>query len=194
MLRKFTKLVEVYRFALELYKKQAGVYFVRKQYKKTSIDITARFEIEDYDCLQIGERVYIAAYTYVCLGNDPLFKGDRASLSIGEGTYIGEFNNIRAGGGSITIGKNCLVAQHVSIIASNHSTSRDKTINEQPWSTTDNFVHIGDDVWIGCGVQVLPGVTIGNGAIIAAGSVVTKDVAPFAIVAGVPAKKISERV
>jgi virginiamycin A acetyltransferase len=52
---------------------------------------------------------------------------------------------------------------------------------------------IGDDVWIGYGATVLSGVTIFEGAIVAASSLVTKDVAPFAIVAGVPAKQVGER-
>jgi acetyltransferase-like isoleucine patch superfamily enzyme len=54
-------------------------------------------------------------------------------------------------------------------------------------------IRIGDDVWVGCSVQILPGVTIGNGAVIAAGSLVNKDVPENAIVAGVPAKIIKYR-
>ncbi|MBZ4191515.1 hypothetical protein K7B07_21555 [Niabella sp. 3A5MI-3] len=54
-------------------------------------------------------------------------------------------------------------------------------------------VTIGKDVWIGASCIILPGVTIGDGAIVAAGSVVTKDVAPFTIVAGVPSKEIKKR-
>lgn len=52
---------------------------------------------------------------------------------------------------------------------------------------------IGNDVWIGAGAQILRGVTVGDGAVVAAGAIVTKDVEPYSIVAGVPAKKISQR-
>ena len=58
---------------------------------------------------------------------------------------------------------------------------------------TKGPVVIGDDVWIGAGVRVLDGVRIGSGAIVGAGAVVTSDVAPNTIVAGVPARQISER-
>jgi phosphonate metabolism protein (transferase hexapeptide repeat family) len=69
-------------------------------------------------------------------------------------------------------------------------------------SRVGNAVKIGHDVWIGHGAIVLPGITIGHGAVIAAGAAVTKDIEPYAIVAGVPAKrlrwrfeaKISERI
>ncbi|MBV8663009.1 MAG: acetyltransferase, partial [Hyphomicrobiales bacterium] len=57
----------------------------------------------------------------------------------------------------------------------------------------DNAITIGHDVWIGHGATVTPGVSIGNGAVIGAGAVVTRDVAPYTIVAGVPARPIKER-
>ena len=64
-----------------------------------------------------------------------------------------------------------------------HPQVRDSMIKRAP-------IHVGDDVWIGAGAVILPGVTIGRGAIIGAGAVVTGDVAPFAVVAGVPARTL----
>ena len=81
----------------------------------------------------------------------------------------------------------------MSIIAANHETKADTPIIMQPWSEKNNFVEIGNDVWLGCGVVVLPGVKIGNGAIVAAGAVVTADVQDYDIVVGVPAKFIKKR-
>ncbi len=59
---------------------------------------------------------------------------------------------------------------------------------------TERDIIIGDDVWIGYGAQIMSGVTIGRGAVVAAGAVVTKDIPPYEVWGGVPAKKIKERV
>ncbi len=64
---------------------------------------------------------------------------------------------------------------------------------DQGWDENKTDVSIGNDVWIGAKSVILPGVTIGDGAVIAAGSIVNKDVAPYSIVAGVPAKFIKTR-
>ena len=81
----------------------------------------------------------------------------------------------------------------VTIITRNHRFDRtDIPMMEQGFEE-ERPVYIGNDVWIGDRVLILPGVHIGDGSIIAAGAVVTKDVPPYSIVAGVPAKKIRDR-
>ncbi len=62
---------------------------------------------------------------------------------------------------------------------------------DQPWIERD--VHIGADVWIGANAVVLPGITIGDHSIVAAGAIVTKDVAAYSVVGGVPARVIMSR-
>jgi acetyltransferase-like isoleucine patch superfamily enzyme len=144
--------------------------------------------------LNIGNGVFIGAYTIISIKDDlspGAFKG--SSLSIGSKTYIGEENNIRASGGTIVIGNNCLISQQVTIVSSNHNIKKEQLINKQGWSTYKNYVVIKDDVWIGAGSIILPGVTIETGAVIAAGSVVTKDVSENAIMAGNPAKLMKYR-
>ncbi len=108
------------------------------------------------------------------------------------------------------IGKFCAIAADVRINALNHPMERvsqhkityrpneyfahakiDKAFRQ---SRIDQRVEIGHDVWIGHGVIVLPGVKIGHGAVVAAGAVVTKDVAPYAVVAGVAARFIKWRL
>ena len=72
-----------------------------------------------------------------------------------------------------------------------HGIEKSSRINQQANSTSK--ITIGNDVWIGSGAKILKGVTIGDGAIIASSAVVKDDVAPYTIVGGIPAKKISER-
>lgn len=123
----------------------------------------------------------------------------RASIRNADNIYLGE--NVRitmdcciwAGESSkIVFGDNVLVGPGVKMMSTNHGTKR----NGVPMVFQDRVnadIHIGNDVWIGSNAVILKGVTIGEGAIVAAGAVVTKDVAPYSIVAGVPAKFIKER-
>jgi acetyltransferase-like isoleucine patch superfamily enzyme len=86
-----------------------------------------------------------------------------------------------------------LFAPNVSIFTSNHGYADiNLPINDQP--EVERSVRIGRNTWLGCGVIVLAGVTIGEGAIVGAGSVVNKNVEPFEIVAGNPARKIGSRL
>ena len=118
-------------------------------------------------------------------------------IKIGYATTLG-YNNIL--GGDITIGKYCQLGANVAIHATNHPMSYLTTyINQNLFQgelsqlKQQNVITIGNDVWIGHGVIIVGNVSVGNGAILAAGSVVTKDVKPYTIVAGVPAKMIKKR-
>jgi acetyltransferase-like isoleucine patch superfamily enzyme len=105
---------------------------------------------------------------------------------IGDYTRIGIHNTVI---GPVTIGSHVNLAQGITVTALNHNFEETgKRIDQQGVST--NPVVIGDDVWIGANAVILPGVTIGNHCVIAAGAVVTKDVPPHSLVAGVPAKII----
>jgi len=113
-------------------------------------------------------------------------------IRIGRNCYIGQYNNLRTGGGAIDIGDEVYIAQFVSLIASGHGIAAGVPMRLQPIPEKRN-VRIGNSAWIGVGATVLPGVTIGEGAVIGAGAVVTKDVPPQAIVGGVPAALIHYR-
>lgn len=114
-------------------------------------------------------------------------------IAIGAGSHIGEYSTLWAGNstGRITLGKKCLLAPRVTITASNYGIVQGTPVMDQPKIERD--IVIGDDVWLGINTVVVAGVTIGDGAIVAAGAVVTKDVPAQAIVAGVPAKVIGVR-
>ena len=104
--------------------------------------------------------------------------------TVGRGTFINMGCSFQDWGG-ITIGEGCLIGHNCTICTVNHS--KDATHRAD---MTCAPVRIADKVWVGADVTILPGVSIGEGAIIAAGAVVTKDVAPYTIVGGVPAKFI----
>lgn len=111
------------------------------------------------------------------------------NLHIGEGSIIGDKVILDARNG-IIIGKNVNFSTGVHIWTEQHDHSDPlfRCLSDKSYQ-----VKIGDRAWIGPGVTILHSVTIGEGAVIAAGSVVTKDVAPFSIVAGIPAKVIGKR-
>ncbi|WP_309304071.1 DapH/DapD/GlmU-related protein [Arthrobacter sp. CJ23] len=112
-------------------------------------------------------------------------------ISIGNGASVGAFNVIHGGGG-VTIGRDALLGPFVAIYSENHQFEDPKT----PIRLQGHIrkpVEIGHDVWIGAHAVVLAGVSIGDGAIVAAGAVVTKDVPARTIVGGVPAKVIGVR-
>jgi acetyltransferase-like isoleucine patch superfamily enzyme len=112
----------------------------------------------------------------ISIGND---------VSINRGCEF--FGAMVAGGAYISIGNHCALAPHVRVLSATHSYRR-LDLPDQAKS-----VSIGNYVWIGAGATILPGVTIGDGAVIAASSVVTDDVAPFSIVGGNPARFIKFR-
>ena len=126
-----------------------------------------------------------------CLGDD---NNGYGSIRVEEGTWIGQYNNIRTSDNAqIAIGRRCLVSQFCSIIGANHGIARDRYIQDQPTSKDRCGVTIGDDVWLGAGCSILPGVTLATGAVIGANSVVTKNVGEYEIWGGVPAVQLGER-
>lgn len=117
------------------------------------------------------------------------FFGSGRDIEIGDNSSIGI--NARVSG-PLSIGNEVMMAPNVSIYTQNHES--ENIYRPMRFQTAPKKkVTIGDDVWIGANAIILPGVTIGKGSIIAAGSVVTKDVAPFSVVGGNPAKLIKER-
>jgi len=140
------------------------------------------------------------------------------NIIVGDYTYYDDFENVENFeknvkylfdfiGDQLIIGKFCMIASDVTFImnGANHLSDAISTypfaIFGGDWADamegksypTKGNTTVGNDVWIGFGVTIMPGVTIGDGAIIATKSVVTKDVEPYAIVGGNPAKEIRKR-
>lgn len=132
---------------------------------------------------KIGKQVFIQ---YNCSFSN------LANIEIGNYVYINHHANIHAEYEKIQIGNFVMIGPYTYIGVINHSYSR---WDIPMYFQIDSYkkVVIEDDVWIGAYAFIMPGITIGRGSVIGAGAVVTKDVKPFSIVGGVPAKHIKYR-
>jgi len=134
--------------------------------------------------INIGSNVYIGHYA--------VLRGyDRNEMVIGDDTWIGQFCYINSAGG-VEIGSRVGIGPGVKIMSSRHGEEG----RDVPILLCDlEFarVVVEDDCDIGMGAIILPGVTVGRGSQVGAGAVVTEDVQPYAVVAGVPARQLRER-
>ena len=131
-----------------------------------------KFSLGDYSVIE----------SFACINNAV---GD---VIIGNYTRIGLHNTII---GPVTIGHHVNLAQGITVTALNHKFENPNIrIDEQGVSTKP--VVIGNDIWVGANAVILPGITIGDHSVIAAGAIVTKDVPPHSLVAGIPAKVIKQ--
>jgi acetyltransferase-like isoleucine patch superfamily enzyme len=135
--------------------------------------------------VRIGERTEVEARVFFKIVNED------ASLNVGDYCFIGrnvefDVSELISVGNHVLIAPNCFITDH------SHNFRDPRNIDSQ--GCTSKPVKIHDDVWIGASCVVLSGVTIGRGAVVAANSVVTSDVAPMSIVAGSPARTIGQRL
>lgn len=141
---------------------------------------SVRMDTPPYRTFSLGDHSVVESFS--CINNAV---GD---VVIGDHTRIGLHNTII---GPVTIGQHVNLAQGIVVTALNHNYSiPDQRIDQQ--GVTTAAVTIGNDCWIGANAVILPGVTIGEHSVVAAGAVVTKDVPSHSLVAGVPAKIIKQ--
>lgn len=113
-----------------------------------------------------------------------------ADLEIGDNSGIGMYSEMH---GTIKLGNNVMMGHYCLFYSRNHAHSRtDIPMIKQGFEETCPVI-IGNDVWIGSRVTILPGVHIGDGCVLAAGSVITKDAPPYTIIAGNPGKVVKVR-
>lgn len=143
------------------------------------------------DGITFGANVSIGAYTSIRPSS--YYGGDvGVGLTVGDRSSIGPRGYIGCSG-KITIGSDVMLGPDVKIYSENHVfTSTSQSIKSQ--GVARGVTTIEDDCWLGSGTIVTSGVTIGRGSVIAAGSVVTRDIPPFSVAAGVPAKIIRSRL
>lgn len=135
--------------------------------------------IRNKHVIEFGKNITLAHNCFI----SPL------SLKVGNDCWLGVNNFIC---GKVTIGKGVIFGPNISIPGATHDISRGLPFSEAACLVTGTTIE--DSVWIGSNCTILDGITIGKGAVVAANSVVTKDVAPFSVVGGVPAKVLKSNL
>jgi acetyltransferase-like isoleucine patch superfamily enzyme len=166
---------------------QRVYYTLRLMARVRDMDITVQCDgpvsVSGTGRITIGSRCRIGAHTElqtnnagrIALGND---------IRINRGCTIVSYCRV-------AIGNFCIIGEYVTIRDANHGMKTHEPMRYQPHCA--ELITIGDDVWIGRGACILPGVTIGSGAVIGANSVVTHDIPQGCIAAGIPAQAIRQR-
>jgi acetyltransferase-like isoleucine patch superfamily enzyme len=154
--------------------------FVHKRHRKAIIRRTARLDVLPFRAFTLGPGALIEDYTVVNNGVGDVIIGEKSFIGIGS-VVIGPVN----------VGKQVIVAQYVVMSGLNHNyESIELPIRKQGVNTRP--IVIEDECWIGAHAVITAGVTIGKHSVVAGGSVVTKDVPPYSVVAGNPARVIKQ--
>lgn len=175
----------------------AGPVLPHRHYRESFFlwlaNITPRSHLFDYRMrarllrkagMDIGPAVTVFAPIYI----SPL--GAAARISFKGGFINGGVRFSAVENASITIGSSVMIGPGAALLTANHTLLHQQTGRGRTRPTLPAAITVEDDVWIAANATILPGVTIGRGAVVAAGAVVTQDVAPYTLVGGVPAKVI----
>ena len=202
----------------EIYSEVLGFIWnkIKYPYYKTAfhelgknVRISRKATIKYTKNIVLGNNVSIGVYA-ILDGNSEKYN---PSITIGNNTHLASFAVIDAQGGFVKIGENCSVnpfcilyghggleigngvriAAKTTIIPANHRFDR-IDIPQYKQSLIKKGIKIEDDVWIGTNVTILDGVTIHRGSVVGGGAVVTKDIPPYSVAVGVPAKVIKRRI
>ncbi len=146
--------------------------------------ISLRSEIQPSKRIIIGKKTRISSYV--------VLKVNEGILKIGSNCTINSFCFMLAGKKGIDIGNDVLIGSNVSINSLNYDYNN-KTKHIVEMGMVSKGITIEDDVWIGANTSIVDGVTISKGAVIGSGAVVTKDIPPYSVAVGVPAKVIKKR-
>jgi acetyltransferase-like isoleucine patch superfamily enzyme len=150
---------------------------------RVSVDRTAR--LSPRKGVKLGFRALVCEYVIVRAGDTP--------VEIGKFSQVGPFTVI-LGGSGVRIGDNVMIGPHCCLAAGNHDYRQVERPMRFAGDLSAGPIVVEDNVWIGANVTVTDGVRIGRDSVVAANSVVTRDVAPYDIVAGVPARVIGNRL
>ncbi len=154
--------------------------FIHKRHATARIRSSVRLDVLPFNLFEMGENSLVEDFSVVNNGVGPVEIGANTLLGIGAVVI-----------GPVRIGNNVIMAQHVVLSGLNHGYEAiDTPIRQQP--VTTKTIVVEDDCWIGANVTITAGVTIGRHSVVAGGSVVTRDVPPFSVVGGNPARLLKQ--
>ena len=177
MIKKYRHLLKSIKPIYSLYKYVQYLSSLKPRISKTAI-------LKKRSLIVIGKNVDIWDYVII--------KTNENNVIIGNNSQINPFTVIYGGSG-VVIGENVMIAPHVMIAGGNHEYREFSKPMRFSGSYSLGKIIIEDDVWIGANTVITDAVHIGKGSIVGAGSVVTKDVKPYDVVAGIPAKVLFNR-
>lgn len=176
--RKQSKVIRVLKLVTNMFRPSLFIHLIRTLNFKSNYYLEGIRKMKRAKTAQFAPTLLIA-------------NGER--IEVGERTVVNHGTTLLAGQntGRIIIGEDVLIAPFCTMTCSSYGFNLGVPANAQPMLEDD--IRIEDDVWLGAMVMVMPGVTIGKHAIVAANAVITRDVAPWSIVGGVPARVIGTR-
>lgn len=154
--------------------------FIHKRHRTSKVRSSVRLDVLPFNPFALGERSVVEAFSVVNNGVGAVSIGDRCTVGIGSVVI-----------GPVSIGHDVIIAQHVVMSGLNHSYEDvSRSIREQPVVTRP--IVIEEECWIGANVVITAGVTIGRHSVVAGGSVVTRNVPPYSVVGGNPARLLKQ--
>jgi acetyltransferase-like isoleucine patch superfamily enzyme/uncharacterized membrane protein YbhN (UPF0104 family) len=153
-------------------------------YARCGCIVHPRAAVQLSDRIRFGRKTTIHPYTRIILGG--------GSVTMGSFCNLQSFSTIAAGDSTVLIGNDVRIGPNCNLLGEDHE-YRDRNTPVHRQGRIVKGLEIGDDVWVGANCIILPGVRIGRGAIIGAGSVVTKSLSPFTVAVGNPARSVRER-
>lgn len=163
---------------------------LKTKYPKANIEVPNTIRFDNIDSIKLASNVSIGPYSEIVVLASDQHSPIAGRLVIDNRVIIGMGANIRAAGGEIHIGEGTMLGPYVSLIGANHMMDNKSYYIDQAWDDKKVGVNIAKNVWLGTGVIVLPGVSIGENSVIAAGAVVTRNVPSGELWAGIPAASI----
>jgi acetyltransferase-like isoleucine patch superfamily enzyme len=188
------KLINIYCNGILIWRKRfaqsRGVKIGKNVKLGPSTDFNLGKTFQRTSCL-LGKRAEIVIGDWCWIEKGAVLWAFNGSIRLGKNVFLGPYVTIY-GHGNVDIGDQTLVSMHATILSSNHTIpDKDKDIRSEPDILLPT--KIGRDCWIGANAVVLGGVTVGDGCVVGAGSVVSKNLPAYSVAVGVPAKVVRMR-